>query len=73
MIFSFAPGVVRISCDECDAEPEGVGFITYREAARWARENGWPNKKDTNGEFVTLCPECAEVVKKGNGASYDNR
>lgn len=61
MIYSLVPGAIRICCDECEHEPENVGFISVREAALWARENGWTNRKAPDGEWETFCPDCSKA------------
>lgn len=60
MIYSMVFGAIRICCDECENEPENVGFTNYRDAASWAKKNGWIIRKDANGELETICPECTK-------------
>lgn len=65
MIYAIVRGAVRISCDACDFEPEDVGFEDFREAAAWARQNGWLNRKGQDEEWETLCPICARKQQQG--------
>ncbi len=48
-------------CDCCEKElPAEESFMEAVEAKRRA---GWKTSRDTDGEWVDLCPECAKAEK----------
>lgn len=57
MLYDAAFRAVRIACDNCEYEPP-VGFESFREGARWAKDNGWISQKGKDGEYEHVCPDC---------------
>lgn len=49
---------VELVCENCGITED---FETFPDAKRfvWKRDNKWVAKRDFDGEWVDLCPECA--------------
>lgn len=63
MIYADIPGAYRIVCDECETEPEGVGFLSFREGLGWANSHGWVVRFDKQTrDHDTYCPACARAM-----------
>lgn len=59
MIYRAGHNAYRLSCDECEREPEDVGFESFREASQWARDHNWYIRRNEDGSFDNFCPDCA--------------
>ncbi|HHV63843.1 MAG TPA: hypothetical protein GXX46_02015 [Peptococcaceae bacterium] len=53
-------GKKRLICDNCETAADKV-FDSFGEASQWRKDNGWKVSKNEQGEWINLCPECAEV------------
>lgn len=62
MIYPTGYRVVHLACDECDGEPENVGFETFAEAKLWDREHNWQSRKAEDGEWENICPQCSREI-----------
>ena len=56
MINKFGKSYI-LSCDICQEEAEET-FYDFYDALNFKRDNGWKSKKDENGEWMVICPEC---------------
>lgn len=50
-----------LSCDICH-ETANETFYDFYDAVNFKKESGWKSKKDENGEWMDVCPEC-EAIK----------
>ena len=63
MIYSNGYQSIRLACDECEGEPENVGFLTFKEAFLWAKGHNWSVTRETKtGDWSHICPDCAREM-----------
>jgi hypothetical protein len=58
----------ELTCDNCGNSEQG--FLSFNEAADWAKENDWKARKNGD-EWENWCPDCMEPIKDRPSAADD--
>jgi hypothetical protein len=62
MIEKIHPDNYQLSCDGENCDYWEDGFETFQDALDHKKDEGWRNKPDGDGGWLSYCPDCSKLI-----------